>query len=58
MTSTASVIGLGSMGFGVARSLLRAGWQVYGFDMVEANVDRLVAEGGARAELADAVSQS
>ncbi|MEM7254322.1 MAG: L-threonate dehydrogenase, partial [Pseudomonadota bacterium] len=39
-------------------SLLRAGWQVYGFDMVEANVDRLVAEGGARAELADAVSQS
>lgn len=42
----AAVIGLGSMGFGMAQSLRRAGFHVTGCDVVAANVDRLVAEGG------------
>lgn len=43
-----AVFGLGSMGFGVAASLLRAGHEVCGFDVVEASVARLVDEHGAR----------
>jgi 3-hydroxyisobutyrate dehydrogenase len=42
----AAVIGLGSMGFGMAQSLLRAGFDVAGFDVAAAAVERLVAEGG------------
>lgn len=42
----AAVIGLGSMGFGMAQSLLRAGFRVVGCDVTAANVERLVAEGG------------
>ena len=45
-TQTAAVIGLGSMGFGMARSLKRAGLAVIGYDVTPAAVDRLVAEGG------------
>lgn len=45
-TKKAAVIGLGSMGFGMARSLLRAGFAVSGFDVSEQAVARLVAEGG------------
>lgn len=41
-----AVIGLGSMGFGMALSLKRAGFQVIGCDVSEAAVARLVAEGG------------
>lgn len=40
------VIGLGSMGMGMALSLHRAGWHVTGFDISEAALRRLVAEGG------------
>lgn len=40
------VIGLGSMGLGMARSMVRAGLEVTGFDMNRAGVDGLVAEGG------------
>jgi putative dehydrogenase len=43
---TAAVIGLGSMGFGMAQSLMRAGFQVTGCDVSPASVERLVAEGG------------
>ena len=32
-TSTIGVIGLGSMGLGMARSLLRAGLPVWGYDI-------------------------
>jgi putative dehydrogenase len=46
-TTKAAVIGLGSMGFGMARSLLRAGFAVSGFDVSEQAVARLAAEGGA-----------
>ncbi len=41
-----AVIGLGSMGFGMATALLRAGLDVTGCDVVPATVARFVAEGG------------
>jgi L-threonate 2-dehydrogenase len=41
-----AVIGLGSMGFGMATSLKRAGFTVTGCDVVAENVARFVAEGG------------
>ncbi|MFB2605814.1 L-threonate dehydrogenase [Rhizobium phaseoli] len=42
----AAVIGLGSMGLGMARSMKRAGLDVVGYDITPAAVDRFVAEGG------------
>jgi L-threonate 2-dehydrogenase len=41
-----AVIGLGSMGFGMATSLRRAGFEVTGCDVSEDAVARFVAEGG------------
>lgn len=41
-----AVIGLGSMGFGMASALLRAGMAVTGFDVVAANAARLQSAGG------------
>jgi L-threonate 2-dehydrogenase len=52
MTSTA-IIGLGSMGYGMAQSILRAGHVAHGFDIDPARVARFRAEGGAAGELAD-----
>ena len=46
-----AAIGLGSMGYGMAQSLLRAGHEVYGFDVVPAQVDRLASEGGKKGDL-------
>jgi putative dehydrogenase len=43
---TAAVIGLGSMGFGMAKSLMRAGLRVVGCDLAPAHAERLAAEGG------------
>lgn len=40
-----AVVGLGSMGFGMAQALLRAGFAVAGFDLVAANAARLAAAG-------------
>jgi len=40
------VIGLGSMGLGMARSLLRAGYKVYGFDVNPAALDTFRLAGG------------
>ena len=51
--SNVAVFGLGSMGFGVATSLLRAGHRVHGFDPVPDAVARLEAAGGARADADD-----
>ncbi len=58
----AAVIGLGSMGFGMASSLQRAGLAVSGFDVAPAAVERFAREGGqgaaspaAAAERADIV---
>jgi L-threonate 2-dehydrogenase len=44
--SRAGVIGLGAMGLGMATSLVRAGFEVAGYDIASAAVDRLVAAGG------------
>ncbi|MDX1042080.1 NAD-binding protein [Sinorhizobium medicae] len=46
MASKIAVLGLGSMGFGMARSMTRAGLDVSGYDVAPAAVERFVAEGG------------
>ncbi len=51
------VVGLGSMGYGMAASLLRAGHVVYGFDVTRAAVDRFVAEGGASGAVGEIAPQ-
>lgn len=57
--SKIAVIGLGSMGFGMARSLKRAGLDVTGYDVESAAVERFVAEGGFGAPtLAEAVKDA
>ena len=48
-----AVIGLGSMGYGIAQSVLRAGHKTYGFDVVPAQVARFQREGGAAGDLLD-----
>ena len=50
----AAVIGLGSMGYGIAASLLRAGHATSGFDVRPEPVQRFRAEGGAAGALAEA----
>lgn len=56
MTSqTTAVIGLGSMGYGMAASVLRAGHRAYGFDLNAAAVARFHAEGGQSGTLAEVV---
>jgi 3-hydroxyisobutyrate dehydrogenase len=44
--SRVAVIGLGSMGFGMATSLRRAGFEVTGCDVTAETVARFVADGG------------
>lgn len=52
-----SVVGLGSMGLGMARSLLSAGHEVHGIDVNEAAMQAFVEAGGHRAAtLADAAA--
>ena len=46
-----AVYGLGSMGYGMAQSLLRAGHTVFGFDVVAEQEARFRAEGGAEGSL-------
>jgi 3-hydroxyacyl-CoA dehydrogenase len=43
-----AVFGLGSMGAGMARSLIHAGHNVHGFDVRANAVEQLIADGGAR----------
>jgi 3-hydroxyisobutyrate dehydrogenase len=45
-SAQAAVIGLGSMGYGMAQSLKRAGFEVAGCDVGDAAVARFAAEGG------------
>ena len=45
-TARAAVIGLGSMGYGMAQSLVRAGFEVVGCDVSAASMARFKAEGG------------
>ncbi|MBX5229099.1 NAD(P)-dependent oxidoreductase [Rhizobium sp. NLR9b] len=49
-TFIAAVIGLGSMGLGMARSMKRAGLDVVGYDIRSAAVDRFIADGGRGAQ--------
>lgn len=46
MTFNVAVFGLGSMGYGMAQSVLRAGHRTWGFDVVEAPMERFRGEGG------------
>ena len=45
-TKNILVVGLGSMGFGIAQSLIRAGYSVYGQDKNVKQQKRLIEEGG------------
>ena len=53
---TYAVIGLGSMGYGIASSILRAGHVTHGFDVVPAQMQKFQNDGGAPGELADIAS--
>ncbi|MCM2494099.1 NAD(P)-dependent oxidoreductase [Burkholderia glumae] len=48
MSRQVGVIGLGAMGLGVARSLLRAGFRVHACDVRDSVLDAFAAEGGIR----------
>lgn len=52
-TFKTAVIGLGSMGYGIAQSCLRAGHVTHGFDVVPRQVERFQSESGVRGDLAD-----
>jgi 3-hydroxyisobutyrate dehydrogenase-like beta-hydroxyacid dehydrogenase len=54
MTSNVAVIGLGSMGYGMASSILRAGHATWGVDVVASQEERFRGEGGQPGTLADA----
>ncbi len=47
MASEVVFIGLGNMGFPMAHNLLKSGLSVAGFDLLQANVDKLVVQGAA-----------
>ena len=49
-----AVIGLGSMGYGMARNILKAGHETWGADINAARVEALQAEGAAATPLAEA----
>lgn len=53
MHANTAVIGLGSMGFGMAQSVLRAGHPTHGYDINEDTVQSFQAEGGLQGALAD-----
>ena len=55
--SNISLIGLGSMGFGMATSLIAAGHAVQGFDINPDSVARLVTQGGLSGPQADAAAR-
>ncbi|MEL7255589.1 MAG: L-threonate dehydrogenase [Pseudomonadota bacterium] len=48
-----AVFGLGSMGYGMAKSCVAAGLPTYGFDVVADNVSRFTDEGGQTGNLSD-----
>ena len=53
MPKNIAVFGLGSMGFGVANSLLNEGHRVWGYDLSEEAVRKLCDFGGKKAKFAD-----
>jgi len=52
-----SIVGLGSMGYGMAQSLLREGHSVHGFDINPDTNKKFIAEGGQPGAQADAAAQ-
>lgn len=48
-----AVIGLGSMGYGIAASALRGGHRVWGYDIAPAQMNKFRAEGGSDGTLVD-----
>lgn len=52
-----AVFGLGSMGFGVAESLVRAGHLTYGFDPDAVQLDRFVSVGGMSANAVEVAAE-
>jgi len=57
MSLRIGVVGLGSMGFGIAQSVLRAGHETYGYDVAPAQQERFAQEGGATGALSDIASK-
>lgn len=57
MASKVAVIGLGSMGYGMAVSALRGGHHVWGVDINPASAERFRAAGGAAGTLADVAAE-
>ena len=55
---TTAIIGLGSMGYGIASSMLRAGHKSYGFDVAAQAVERFVAEGGSTGDMVESIELS
>ncbi len=56
-TAQIAVFGLGSMGYGIASSILRAGHTTYGYDVVPEQERRFVEEGGADGARADVAGE-
>lgn len=54
---TVGFIGLGTMGLSMARNLLKGGFQVRGYDIAQAALDALVADGGQAAATARAAGE-
>ncbi|WP_083100418.1 L-threonate dehydrogenase [Pseudophaeobacter leonis] len=52
-TFTTAVIGLGSMGYGMAQSCLRAGHVTHGFDVLPSQIERFQSEGGSSGDITD-----
>ena len=50
-SSRIAVFGLGSMGYGIASSILKAGHHTWGFDVVQDQVERFIDEGGSAGEV-------
>lgn len=51
-----AIFGLGAMGYGIASSVLRAGHETYGFDVVATQMDRFRADGGAEGAIDEIAS--
>lgn len=56
MTQNVAVVGLGSMGYGIAASALRGGHKVWGADINQEQVAMFRGEGGQNSDLAEAAS--
>jgi len=53
MKKNIAVFGLGSMGYGIAKSLLKAGHRTTGFDVAQSQIEKFVSEGGIAGDFSD-----